>query len=499
MLIFVSQQLKAKVLVHSEVENTIFDCLKLHDAVKVFLNPLIPSHMNKTILKFDKVGKDGEILYKREKEKAEHNYTVLTKSGLLMDMSKDLLLPWARLCSKMEFKCLKAYFSSNQQEGFNFEHKNFRQKIYFTIINNRRHLETDQSKYSLFYKAEIIYIVIQCLLCFKKYYKKDLYIQISQTALLDIFFKKINTKKLKIKKENFLNYFYNKNYEDLVKIEKEICKGNNQIKKALRSFKDLRGENFKGFKDGLFKIFGKSGQKNALDAILKEIEEVVQLLKKIEHPNVKIVFSSYLASKRSTIYHSGIVFDAFIKIFVPESTQKRSNSKKKTKELSDRKTLARGGSFRNIVQHYLSVGSNKAIDAFGVTFCGKSISEVIKSNFGKGALIKAMRRSELSLPSIFVASFSEDMVNQKFRICGILWSLGIQAFYSITCLKGSEYISKCKELGISFVLLMKPGMLNLNQKVKFKDIIKDKENEVSVDELEAYIRKVYLSYGFKLS
>lgn len=492
-------------MLNQEVENQLLSIFQLHDSIRVELNPLIPSHNKKTILRFDKINETGKIQFEPVRMPGEANYIVLTKKGLLMDLTKNMMLPWARQCSKMEFQCVKAYFTSKEQEGFTYEHKNTKSSLYFTIVMNRTKEEPMFPFFSSFYMAEVIFVTIHSLLQFQKYFEGYLSLEVSHTCLFDLLYQKLNTKKYKVKRENLLIYVqnYGKNnvdHEKIINLEKEIAKGSEERLKILRDFAEIETGDIKKFRSSLLDMFSSSQQLIAVETVIEAIERVIALVYESNFSTVKFVFVAKPKSKITTIFHAGIFFSAYIEGQITTGKKTKGKSKIKRARSKVKHVLACGGNFKNLIYHFLSVGSVKQIEAYGVKFYGHKLVDLIRNAVERRSLKSYFAEIASDIPSVFIGSFSEDMVAEKFRICSRVWEIGVKAYFSIISLPGyNGYIRGCKERRINIIILLKPGMFNLNSKLKIRNLEQNREQDIDLVDLQDYLKKYFNLPGLRNS
>ena len=381
------------------------------------------------------------------------------------------------------FKFLELLENSKIKNGkfFTFSHHTDFEK--FEVMYGNIYQEQSGMNLSLFCEIETLKILNDLIEEFKPLLP-ELTCFISDSQLFDVLLNKIKLKKQDYSK--FYNIIQNKRHKLRETINTEIPYLSNKIM-LIKTFLDLKDRNFTIFCEKLKKLFPN-------DIILKQfiIEKQIflEILKNITIQNFKIEFCTLPNFNEDfPIFHSGIIFWLCYPNKKPPINKKKKNGRT---ILINKKyiCLARGGKLDNLISNTNIYYEKKMmlscfILSFGSIFSNhrKYFHYLKKTKIQISKILSMFHDSN----SIFLASFSDPILNQKLKVANDLWNMGYKVgilFEEIQFIK--KIIKKARERNITFVIILKPGK---SKTVKLFYLKEKKEENWNYDELLLYLNK----------
>lgn len=371
------------------------------------------------------------------------------------------------------FKFLEVLENSKIENGkfFTFSHHTDFEK--FEVMFGNVYQEESGMNLSLFCEIETLKILNDLIEEFKSLLP-ELVCFISDSQLFDVLLNKIKVKKHDYSK--FYNIIKNQRDNLIETINLELPYLSKKIM-LIKSFLSIKETNFQIFCDKLRKLFPN-------DLILKQfiIEKQIflEILKNITIKNLKIEYCTLPKFCQDfPIFHSGIIF--WLCYVNPLQKKQKKPSNKYT-------CIARGGKLDNLLSTSNICYKKKMMLSCFILSLGKIFSNHLKFNhFLKTCKIKINKVLSMynDCNSIFLASFSDPILNQKLNVANDLWNMGykvgilFEEIYSV-----QKVVKKAMDKGFRFVIILKPGKI----RVKVLHLGKKKEENWDYEELKVYLK-----------
>lgn len=153
--------------------------------------------------------------------------------------------------------------------------------------------------------------------------------------------------------------------------------------------------------------------------------------------------------------------------------------------------IAYGGRYDNLVQTFQSKETQSSLFACGAVINNFEIFEFIKT-YSKE--YETFIKTELDIfkgSSVMVASYSDQLSQERFPVACQLWQAGIKAeIFERTLYPSDTYtFEHFKKSGVSFVILLKQGQYLKHATLTLKSLRTSKDIEVSLDKCIEIIKE----------
>ncbi|KAI0214715.1 Histidine--tRNA ligase, cytoplasmic [Lamellibrachia satsuma] len=243
-----------------------------------------------------------------------------------------------------------------------------------------------------------------------------------------------------------------------------------------------------------------SGGPELIEALLKDeklgankraaegLEEMKLLLQYCDLYGIldKVSFDMSLA--RGLDYYTGVIYEAILKSHTNEPTSGG--------EPTGVGSVAGGGRYDNLVGMFDSKGRN--VPCVGVSIGVERLFSILEARAQA-----AKGKTRTTETEVFVASAQKNMVEERMKICKVLWDANIKTEQPYK--KNQKLLNQlqyCEETGIPLVIVVGETEIQ-NNVVKIRTVTTREEREVSrdnmVEELRAEIRRLGISGGSAVS
>lgn len=455
----------------------------------------------------------------------------LTQKGVLGEISKDLILPLATYFAQMDEVSLTKVFTIDKAVKVLDRGLTWKAKSSFSIVYESKDwaYSSGSTDPSIVQKAidrqkEVIVLVSSVINHFGRFFVNDFEIEISHSHFMSLFANQIGLEQ----KSDFSNLWYTVNEKDqsLNKSPKlaqnkgmrstkakrnpsnslevpqtadskdallwKLCNNNDKFFYLISKLKALKSENYCEFETKIRKLFSsvscdrnKTGCLRLLDSILGELKAVDDLQHKDGWPkNIRLTYSftsPIVSTSHPMKFNSGLLFSA--------KTTRSVFLKKHREDLMVE--IAYGGRYDNLVQTFQSKETQSSLFACGAVINNFEIFEFIKT-YSKE--YETFIKTELDIfkgSSVMVASYSDQLSQERFPVACQLWQAGIKAeIFERTLYPSDTYtFEHFKKSGVSFVILLKQGQYLKHATLTLKSLRTSKDIEVSLDKCIEIIKE----------
>lgn len=475
-----SQWMKSESKITSYILSIAEKTLDTHNHVPISISQSVPSFDKYQILKTDILNQG----FKKEINMIKHSVDlvssdlgdlIIDKNGVLMKRCGNITIPLSRLISRFKINMMKSYSIQHKQHHLDdifIKNKKLNKfKLFFSVVQDSDSLKPHKNIYSSVYQGELIIATLKIFSNFTQFLSHDLQLVISHISLIDILADCCNISPDSPKYQKlFLLVGSKKGHrcEEWKKMVVDFCKKDKKRVQKICSFLDIEENNLTNFYQRLINFVKKS---KPCSRVIKVIKYQMQLLNELlnleEMPkNIGIIFSTCYNYSNDFAYHSGLVFEILY-------SRVGLHSKKK-KKYEKSFVLAKGGRFDNSILQFTPRGLETSYFAFGAHinayYLVALISHSEKSIEDEGRLrgIQSMDDIELLKKNVLIISIEDEMVIEKFKVCCLLWKIGVKCTYKLDASTISQF--KAREYnkgGYSHLVILGKEKFQKTDKVSF--------------------------------
>ena len=378
-----------------------------------------------------------------------NSHLYLTKQGILVEMTSDLIKQHSKFISRIENPKLKIFSIGKNVKDLS-RGVTLRSKSIFTIAQEMNPETSEQESHLR--EAESIQIVMDVMNRFSRFFSSNIIIEISHSHLLSLLANRIGIKT--IEEYSVLCRIASDDDDQPTSKKNEqaiwnLCKSSQTNVQLVNNFFNLRRLKIEVFISKIKKLFELDfGDNNIVDSIIDNINRVYNLLSNHIYNDIEIEFSTSNQIFSNLSFHSGIVF----RVLTRKELQGKKQGSRGIVE------LGYGGRFDNMIESYKPQQMSNRTFACAAVVRSSEIQSLIRS-YSEDFKHLHIEIDLHQYMSCVVLSLQDNMSEHIYDVSIELRKNNIKCYSVYATSKNMDRLMEHhKKRGISFVISLKKSV-----------------------------------------